>query len=169
MPDPLEIITKVISEHSKITEHVKLTGDTVNDVEALFTLQKAQYKSGWSMTSDTELIKKRDQLLQTINLLGDGLKNHFAYEEKVLPLLFGELLMKATLLEHHEISGQIENANTTLSNFEGLDQDESFSKGLVVLEIIKNLCQTVKDHAHHEEAFLNIMKKAFEENAAYRD
>ena len=160
MPDALEVITRVISEHRKVTEHTKLAGDTMNDIDALFTLQKTQYKAGWSMTSDTELMKKRAQLLQTINLLEDGLKNHFSYEEEVLPLLFGELLMKAILREHNEISGQIENAKTTIINLEGLDQDESFSKELVVLQIIQNLCQTVEDHAHHEETALNMMKKA---------
>ena len=160
MPDALEVITKVISEHRKITNHTKLAGDTMNDIDALFTLWRTQNKAGWSMTSDTEVIKKRGQLLQTINLLKDGLKNHFGYEEEVLPLVFGELLMKAILREHHEILEQIENAKTTLINLEGLDQDELFSKELVVLQIIQNLCQTVEDHAHHEETALNMMKKA---------
>ena len=159
MPDALEVITRVISEHSKVTEHIKLAGDTMNDIDALFTLQKTQYKAGWSMTSDTELMKKRAQLLQTINLLEDGLKNHFGYEEEVLPPLFGELIMNGILREHHEILGQIENAKTTIINLEGLGQDELFSKELVVLQIIQNLCQTVEDHAHHEEAALNMMKK----------
>ena len=169
MSDALEVITKVISEHLKITDHIKLAGDTISDIDALFALQTTQYKAGWSMTSVTDLKKKRDQLLQTINLLGDGLKNHFDYEEKVLPLLFGELIMKAILREHHEISGQIENVKTTLINLEGLDQDEFSSKRSVVQQSINNLSQTVLDHTHHEETFLNIMKKAIEENAAYRD
>jgi len=169
MPDALEAITRVISEHSKVTEHIKLAGDTMNGIDALFTLQKTQYKAGWSMTSDTELIKKRDQLIQTINLLKDGLKNHFDYEEKVLPLLFGELLMKAILREYHEIKGKIENAKTTLIKLEGLEQDELLSKGSVVLQIINNLRQTVEDHKSNEETALNMMKKALEESAAYQD
>jgi len=169
MPDALKAITRIISEHRKITDHIKLAGDTNNDIEAIFTLQTTQYKAGWSMTSVTDLIKKRDQLLQTINSLGDGLKNHFVYEEKILPLLFGELLMKAILREHHEILGQIENAKTTLINLEGLDQDELLSKGPMVQQSINNLSQTVLDHAHHEETFLNVMKKAIEENVVYRE
>jgi len=169
MPDALEDITRVISEHRTIREHTKLAGDTMNDIGALFNLQTTQYQVGWSLTSVTALKKKLDQLLQTINFLEDGLKNHFGFEEKVLPLLFGELLMKAILREHHEILGQIENAKTTLINFKGLDQGELFSKRSVVQQIINNLCQTVEDHAHHEETALNMMKKALEENTAYRD
>ena len=166
MPSALEVITRVISEHRKIAEHTKLSRDTMNDIDALFTLQKKRYQVAWSSTSVTDLIKKRDQLLQTINLLEDGLKNHFGYEEEALPLVFGELLMKAILDEHHEILGQIENAKTTLINLEGLDQEELFSKRTVVLESINNLCQTVEDHAHHEETALNTMKKPLEQTSA---
>jgi hypothetical protein len=101
MPNAREVIAKVISEHLKITEYIKLTGDTMNDIDAIFTLWRTQYKAGWSSTAVNDLIKKRGQLLQTINLLEDGLKNHFGYEEEVLPLVFGELLMKAILREHH--------------------------------------------------------------------
>ena len=169
MPDALEVITRVISEHRKVTEPLKLIGDTMNDIDAIFTLWTTQYKAGWSATSVTKLIDKRGELLQTINLLEDGLKNHFDYEEKVLPLVLGELLMKAILREHQEILGQIENAKTTLINLEGLNQDELFSKRTEVQQSINNLCQTVEDHAHQEETTLNMMKKAIEENAAYRD
>jgi len=169
MPDALEIITRVISEHRKITDHTKLTGNTTNDIAALFTLEATKRKAAWSATSVTELIEKRDQLLQTIDLLEDGLKNHFGYEEKALPLVFGELLMKPILHEHHEILGQIESAKTTLINLERIDRDELFSKRTAILESVNNLCQTVEDHAHHEETALNAMRKIVEENPAYRN
>ena len=164
MTDALEVIKKVISEHSKITDHIKLTAGTMNDIDAIFALETTKRETAWSSTSVTELIKKRDQLLQTIGLLEDGLKNHFDYEEKALPLVFGELLMKPILHEHHEILVQIENAKTTLINLERLDQDELSSNRTVVLESVNSLCQTVEDHAHHEETILNTMKKALEEH-----
>ena len=167
MPDALEIITRVISEHRKITDHTKLTAGTMNDIDALFTLETTKRKAAWSATSVTELIKKRDQLLQTIDLLEDGLKNHFGYEEEALPLVFGELLMKPILHEHHGILGQIDNAKTNLINLERMGQDELFSNRTEVLQSVNNLCQTVEDHAHQEETTLNMMKKAIEENAAY--
>jgi len=166
MPDALAVITKAISEHHAIRKHVKLAGDTVNDIEAFFALQRTQ--SGWSQTSITALIEKQDQLLQTISFLEQGLKNHFGFEEEALPPLFGELLMKAILREHREISGQIESTKTTLANIklEGLDQRELFSKRSVIQQNINNLCQTVEEHAQHEEIILNMMKKALEENTA---
>jgi len=166
MPDALAVITRAISEHHAIREHVKLAGDTVNDIEALFTLQRTQ--SGWSQTSITALIEKQDQLLQTISFLEQGLKNHFGFEEEALPPLFGEFLMKAILHEHYEISRQIDSAKTTLSNIklEGLEQRELLSQKSGVQENINRLCQAVEEHAQHEEIVLNMMKKALEENTA---
>ena len=166
MPDALAVITRAISEHHAIRKHVKLAGDTVNDIEAFFTLQRTQ--SGWSQTSITALIEKQNQLLQTISFLEQGLKNHFGFEEEALPPLFGELLMKAILHEHRGISGQIESAKTTLANIklEGLDQRELLSKRSVIQQNINNLRQTVEEHAQHEEIVLKMMKKALEENTA---
>ncbi|MDD4876444.1 MAG: hypothetical protein PHQ86_04850 [Dehalococcoidales bacterium] len=169
MPNALEVITRVISEHSKITDHTKLAGDTMNDIDAFFTLETTKRKAAWSATSVAELIKKRDQLLHTIDLLEDGLKNHFGYEEEVLPLVLGELLMKPILHEHQGILGQIDNAKTNLINLERMSRDELFSNRTEVLQSVNNLCQTVKDHAHHEETALNAMRKFLEENSAYRD
>jgi len=166
MPDALAVVTRVISEHHAIRGHIKLAGDTVNDIEALFTLQRTQ--SGWSQTSITALTEKRDQLLQAISFLEEGLKNHFDFEEKTLPPLVGKLLTRAILHEHHEISGQIGSAKTTLANIklEGLDQRELFSKKSVIQQNIHNLRQTVEEHAQHEEIILNMIKKALEENTA---
>jgi hypothetical protein len=164
MPDVSAVVTRVISEHHAIRGHVKLAGDTVNDIEALFTLQRTQ--SGWSQTSITALVEKRDQLLKAISFLEEGLQNHFSFEEEALPTLFGGLLMKAILHEHHKISRQIKGAKMTLANIEleGLDQSELFSKKVVIQQNIHSLRQIIEEHAQHEETILNMMKKALEEN-----
>ena len=114
MPDALAVIKRVIAEHHIIREHVKLAGDTVNDVEALFTLNKAQ--SGWSRAPVATLIEKQSQMQQAISFLEQGLKNHFAFEEEALPPLFGELLMKGILYAHRVIKSQIETAKATLAS-----------------------------------------------------
>lgn len=160
MPDALTVIIRVISEHHAIKKHVKLAGDTVNDIEAFFTLQGTQ--SGWSQTSVTALTEKQGQLLRAVSFLEQGLKNHFSFEEEALPSLFGELLMKAILHEHREILGQIESAKTTLANInlEGLDRRELLSKRSVIQQNINNLYQTVEGHLQHEEIVLNMVKKA---------
>ena len=166
MPEALEIINRVISEHRAIREHVKLAGDTVNDVEALFSLQRAQ--AGWSQASITAITEKRDQLIQTIHFLERGLRSHFGFEERELPPLFGEMLMKALLHEHREIGKQVETAKTALDNMqlEGLDQKELLSKKATMQKDISDLGQAVEEHAYREEVILNMMKRALEENKA---
>ena len=166
MPDALAVIKRTISEHNAIREHIRLAGDTVNDIEALITLQRAH--AGWTQSSIEALGEKLSRMQQAISFLEEGLKNHFTFEEKALPLLFGDLLMKAILREHHEISKQIESAKTTLSNIklEGLEQRELLSQKSGLQETINHLCQAVEEHAQHEEIVLNMMKKALEENAA---
>ena len=162
----MAVVTRVISEHHAIRRHVKLAGDTVNDIEALFTLQRTQ--SGWSQTSITALTEKRDQLLQTISFLEEGLKNHFDFEEEALPPLFGKFLMKSILHEHHEISRQVESAKKTLANieFEGLDQRKLLSKKSVIQQNINSLYQIVEEHAQREDVILNMVKKALKRNTA---
>jgi len=166
MPDALAVITRAISEHHAIREHIKLAGDTVNDIEALITLQRADAQ--WTQSSIGALIEKQNRMQQAISLLEEGLKNHFTFEEITLPPLFGDLLMKAILHEHYAISKQIESVKTTLSNIklEGLKQQELLSKKSQIQGTINHLCQAVEEHAHHEEVVLNMMKKAVEENTA---
>jgi hypothetical protein len=164
MWDTSTVVARVISEHHAIRGHIKLAGDTVNDIEALFTLQRTE--SGWSQTSVTALMEQRDRLLQAVTSLEEGMQNHFRFEEEVLPPLFGELLTKAILHEHHRISGQIRGIRTTLANIrlEGPDQRELLSNKSVVQQDINNLSQTIERHAQHEEIILSMMKQALEED-----
>ncbi len=163
MPDALAVITKAIEEHHAIRGYVKLTGDTVNDIEALLTLRKAY--SGWAQSSPQALIAKQGQLQQAISSLEEGLNNHFAFEEKAFPPLFGELLMKAILVEHRDIGRQIESAKNIVVNarLEGLAQPELLSRKSEIQQMINQLCQAVEEHASQEETILNMMKRALEE------
>ena len=162
MLDALAIITRVISEHRSIREHVKLAGDTVNDMEALLTLQDAN--AGWTQSSMGALSEKQDRVRQAISFLDEGLKNHFAFEEDTLTPLFGDLLMKAVLQEHHEISRKIESAKTILTSlkFEELEQRELLFKKSQMREMVSGIRQVVEEHAQHEQTILDMMKKALE-------
>jgi len=164
MGDASTVVERIISEHHAIRGHIKLAGDTVNDIEALFTLQRTQ--AGWSHTSVTALIEGRDRLLRAISLLEEGLRNHFGFEEEALPALFGEFLMKAVLHEHHEISKQIAGAKTTLAGIEleRLEQRELLSKKSMIQQNMDSLSQTIEEHAQHEEIILDMVKKALKEN-----
>ena len=102
MSDELTTINRVITEHQQIRGYVKLVGDSVTDREALSSLQQA--RSDWVPGRLDILTEKQKKLAQTISTLEAGLKNHFAYEEKYLPPILGELFTRALLIEHQEIN-----------------------------------------------------------------
>ena len=165
MADALAVITRAISEHHAIRQHVRLAGDSVNDIEALITVQRAQ--TGWSQSSIAALEEKRNQMQQAISFLDEGLRNHFGFEERALPPFFGDLLMKAILREHHTIAGQIEGARAAVSNItlEGLEQRALLSQKSAIQAAVNQLCQAIEEHAQHEEIILSMMKKALETEA----
>lgn len=165
MPDALEVISSIIAQHSKVTDDLNLTGKKANDVAAIFGVQKAAYKVVWSASSVKKLLEKRDELLEMITVLEDGLKKHFSYEEKVMPLVLGELLLNDILHDHGEIYEKIESIKTMLTGLEGEDEDELTIKQTELIQSVNNLSETVKRHAKSEEKVLNMVKKIFEENA----
>jgi hypothetical protein len=166
MPDALAIVTRIISEHHAIKEHVRLARDTVNDIEALLTLQGAQ--TGWTQASITALIEKRDQLLQAISFLQQGLRNHFDFEEQSLVPLLGELVAQAVVREHNRISKQINEAKSIVADMhlEGLDQRELISNKSLIEQHVDSLRRVVEEHTLHEEAILKMMKDVLEANKA---
>jgi hypothetical protein len=162
MADNLKIVNKAIEEHHAIRGHVKLVGDSVSDLEALFALQKA--RPDWILSAPEALAEKRGELQRTISALDEGLKNHFSFEEKVFPPLFGELLMRALLLEHQGIKKQIDEAKSLVAKIklEGLSQKELLSKKSQIQQKIEGILQLVEEHAGKEETILKMLKKALE-------
>ncbi len=162
MADNLKIVNKAIEEHHAIRGHVKLVGDSVSDLEALFALQKA--RPDWILSAPEALAEKRGELQRTISALDEGLKNHFSFEEKVFPPLFGELLMRALLLEHQGIKKQIDEAKSLVAKIklEGLSQKELLSKKSQIQQKVEGILQLVEEHAGREETILKMLKKALE-------
>jgi hypothetical protein len=114
MADNLAIVNRAIEEHHTIRGNIKLVGDSISDLEALFSLQKA--RPDWILSSPEALSEKQVKLQQTISALGEGLKNHFGFEERLFPPLFGDLLMQALILEHRGIKKQIDEAESFVAN-----------------------------------------------------
>jgi hypothetical protein len=162
MADNLKIVDRVIKEHNTIREHVKLIGDSVSDLEALFSLQKA--RPDLILSSTEALSEKQDKLQQTISALDEGLKNHFSFEEKLLPPLFGEFLMQALILEHREIKKKIDETKSLVTNtkLEGLSQRELLSQKVQIQQKVEGILQLVEEHAGKEETILKMLKKALE-------
>lgn len=165
MDEISNIIEKTIAEHHEIRDNIKLTGDSLTDVEALFILRNAY--SGLAQSPDDELEAKQEQLLQALNSLEQGLRHHFSFEEKELPSLFGQQFMKAIVFEHEEIVGQIQKAKEAVAGIklEGLDQPELLSRKTSIQETVNRLLQIIEAHANNEELVLKMMKKALESTA----
>jgi hemerythrin superfamily protein len=163
MTDNLAIINKIIEEHHSIRGHVKLVGDSVSDIEALFGLRRAH--SVWSQSSLETLSEKRRQLQQAISFLDEGLRNHFSFEEKALPPLLGELLMRALVLQHRKIRAEIDTAKTTVTDtkLEELSQEELLSKRSQIQQRISHICQIIEEHAAEEETILKMMREALQD------
>ena len=159
MPEPIEIIDEAIKEHHEIKENVPLTGAAITDVEALFLLSRAY--AGWSQATTRELPAKQEQLLQTLTAVERGLKHHWSTEEKVLPSLFGEVLMKAFIFEHNEIAEQLDIAKSAISGtkLKGLPQTEMLARKTVLQSTINQVMEAIEEHNRHEETIFTMIKK----------
>ncbi|OGO01659.1 MAG: hypothetical protein A2Y59_05955 [Chloroflexi bacterium RBG_13_52_14] len=165
MADNLALINRVIEEHHNIRGNLKLVGDSVSDLEALFSLQKS--RPDLILSSPEALSEKQNKLQQTLNYLDEGLKNHFGFEEKLLPPLFGEFLIKALILDHRAIKKQIDAVKSLVSDtkLEGLSQKELLSRKSQIQQKVENILQLVEDHAAREETILKMLKRALEEKS----
>jgi iron-sulfur cluster repair protein YtfE (RIC family) len=165
MKDALEIINSVLAQHSTITDHITDAGNKMNDIDAIFNVQRETYKVAWNSSSVTDLLENRNQLREKIQVLEDGLAKHFAYEETVFPLILGEILLKDILSDHGKVSERIEKVKSCLNSLEGLDKDELYAKRTELLESVNDLSDTITSHAHSEDRVLTMIKKVFEEYA----
>ena len=163
MQDKLAIANKVIEEHQSIRKYVNLVGDSIPDQEALTALERASAE--WIPGRPGILFEKHKKLQRTINALEEGLMNHFAFERKVLPPLFGELIMHALIIEHNEIRKEVNNAKLkiTNTNLEGLSREELLSKEWDIKRMIDNISLLIEEHAAREETILDMMRRALEE------
>jgi hemerythrin len=161
MADNLALVERLIADHNTIRGHVKLAGDTVNDFEAIASAR--QTYAGWSQASVASLEEGRKRLQQALSALSEGLANHFASEEEVLPALFGKALMGALLIEHAELRQSIaEAARKVALTMEGLGQPELLARKTEIQHMMDGLCRTVEDHASREDMILGMLKKSLE-------
>ena len=162
MIDQSAIIDRITTEHHSIRNHVRLVGDSLNDIEALFSLQRAH--AGWTQASVENLSSKKLQLQQALSQIDEGLRNHFAYEEKSLESLFGQALIRALKYEHREIITQIEAAKAIAAEtkLEELEQGDKLSSRSRLQQAVSSICQSVEQHAALEEQILKMLRKSLE-------
>jgi len=166
MPDHLAEINKIIEEHQTIRRHVKLLGESIGDHEALLSLQSA--RPDWIPGQLDILSEKQNKLTQTINFLSEGLKNHFAQEQRALPSGLGEFLMRALILAHQEIGKAIKEAKAMAANtkLEGLSREDLMSQEAEMQQKVGNLCHLIEEHTNKEELMLEMVQRTLKERAS---
>lgn len=163
MEDGLAIINRIIEWHQAIRGHLKLVGDSISDAEAVASLEATQ--DDWIPGRPGILAGKQNKLQQGLSSLDEGLKNHFAFEEEVLPPLLGELFMRALMLDHREISVKIDEAKSIVADtrLEGLSREELMSTESHMQQLLSRLCDLVEEHATREETTLGMLQRALTE------
>lgn len=165
MADELEIVNRVIEEHHKVRTHLKMVGDSVNDLEGLISLEQA--KPDWMLASAALISDKHDRMIQTANSLGEGLKNHFALEEKYLPPILGDLLMQALKLEHADIRKSLDGLQSTLGSIKLAESrtEQLLTSRWSIQQKLDDLRQLIEGHAGREEVILYMAKRALGDKA----
>jgi hemerythrin len=160
MLDKLAVLRRVIEEHRTIMGNVKMVGDSMNDIEALFRLQRVQ--SDWFQSSIAAVTARQEELGKSLQTLHAGLTNHFAFETENLPQLFGVILMKALELEHRQIMRMLNDGQTTLSTtkVEGMTQAQVIARKSQLQKIVNDIMETVQQHHAKEEVILKLAEKA---------
>jgi len=161
--DKLEIIQKILEEHLSFRENIKLAGDSVSDPEALSSLTQA--RNDWMPGKPGDTPAKQEHLHGTLRYLEEGLRNHFALEEELLPPILGGVLMRGLMLDHRSISAEIAKAISAIGDteLEGLSRDRLLAAQAQVKQLIGNIGQIVERHASDEEALLRFAEMAIRE------
>ncbi len=163
MSDSLAEIREIIAEHQSVRSNVKLVGESVSDQEALNSLRST--RSDWTPGQFELLAEKRRKLAQTVSLLDEGLKTHFAREERVLPSFLGDFLMQALLLEHEEIKKAIGEARLAAGGGgpEGASQAEPEKLDAEMQRVVGSLSRLIETHADKEDMMLEMVQRTLDE------
>ncbi len=160
MPDHLTIIHEVQAQHRLIRENIEHVEEAMSDLEMLFSLQRSH--ASWSQSSVTELPARQEKLSQNIATLESGMKKHFDFEEKSLPPIFGEVLVRALVLVHHKIGERIRviRENCLTVEFAQLPQEGRLAKKSELTGLISGTAHAIQNHASDEEVILKLAEEA---------
>jgi hypothetical protein len=166
--DDLDVIRRTIEEHHKVRGNIRLVGEAVNDMEAILGLQQSH--ASWGQSSAVALPDVLERLQRSISGLNEGLRNHFGFEEKYLPPVFGTNLMKALIFDHDEIRQKLAVcAGSMVVDLKSQSQEELLASRNRIQQMVADLTGTIESHASREEVVLRMLERALhrdnEENA----
>lgn len=157
----LATIDLLIDEHRSVLYGLKMAGDRVSDLEALFSLQACY--SDWTHESLETLVAKQKRLEETVGVLCEGMKNHFRFEERNLRPLLGEASIQALSKIHRRIQRQLQNTRSALAiPFDGMGNEQKMAHKLRIQQAVYDLCQVIDRHRSQEEILLHVLKAMLE-------
>jgi len=163
MQNEMEEVKHIIEEHTAIRERSKVVGDEINDLEALEDLKSL--RGSFSGADEVALADKLKELKQAMSCFIDSLRKHFDDEEKLFPGILGEPLARAIILEHRQITEDI-NSLTAIGDNAALDQISQQSSPAIVMYILQRisaLLKMVEEHAVKENVVLQMLLVGLQE------
>jgi hypothetical protein len=161
----LEIIQRVMDQHKVVLGQFDSISATMSDRDALFRMEKAQAE----MVVDFKrtLGEKRSSLIELLATVDRGLKNHYAFEEEMLPPLLGKLLTEALVIEHKNLTSEMKELISIINDakLKDLSYGEEMSQDAITGGMMRKLRDNKLDHLTREEAILSTLQRLLEEQA----
>jgi hypothetical protein len=146
-------VDSLIAEHIAVRGQMELVRGLTRDWEELLASKEPVRQSqDWLQT----LTNKRSSLRQAMGYLEDGLKNHHAHEDEVMPALVGTLVMKAIRIEHGETVNMMDEINSLVIN---ASLEVFLQKGADIMAMINEICRFASAHSTREDGILLFLKR----------
>ncbi len=110
----------------------------------------------WNSETKLSFNVAETSLKRALNGLDEDLRQHFLFEEEVLPGLIGELLMESIISEHQKISREM---NSILSRLRPGRPRNSSPTGESLNKRINDFIDLLLEHWETEDAILKLLRK----------
>ncbi len=110
----------------------------------------------WNSETKLSFNVAETSLKRALNGLDEDLRQHFLFEEEVLPALIGELLMESIISEHQKISREM---NSILSRLRPGRPRNSSPTGESLNKRINDFIDLLLEHWETEDAILKLLRK----------
>lgn len=137
----------MMDEHQAIRAHIEF-------------LRRAREIDPSLLAKSQDVAGAERNLQLALSFLAEGIQRHYSHEEQVMPPLFGELLMKAIIVEHRQIQAQLDRVTSLINDAvqkAGLQQNIS-SENQAIRLIIEEVCQKIETHGLIEDAIFTLLK-----------
>ena len=141
------VLENLVHEHEAIRAHIKFAA-------SLIAGRTPEKMIGTEMSEmPQELANIQTNLKEQLYCFKEGLNYHNQYEEKIMPILFGNLLTEPILIEHKEMTKELTEISLLLSDItpEGIIVHKNYIK-----VIINSFCSWVVDHSAREDALFKM-------------